>query len=315
MQQKSIQLWGPTGAGKDWLLRGFIKETELFSQTDPDYFYQMKEIHRDGSDDVGISSVPTNDPTAQHQDLLFEFRRSPKKPAEDYLAIHRIVIQNGKGSDMIRVIQDGQTYDTGLELPLNSDFHILVLDIPQTSLHKNRSDSPPSTTNGEEEDDIFGIGAQEENVPQADQQENAAWGIQDYFRFIQNFFALIDHTNKNVALCMTKADQQAYGGDPWQILERRYGLSLSRFIEMQQQFHRIDVFYTSAAGFMKNPGGMQPNINPQTGEILNEERWVPIKTALPFFWFFEIIEMEYWKNTPRLFRSPKPPKYPKPFSY
>ena len=106
----------------------------------------------------------------------------------------------------------------------------------------------------------------------------------------ETYFAALQRTpnRRNLAVCLTKSDQLNDRGDPWPILQRRYGSLVRREFEVRSQRHNIQIFVTSAAGFIKQDGRVMPNS--QNGALRDPARWNPVNTAAPFFWLFEQIE-------------------------
>ncbi len=119
---------------------------------------------------------------------------------------------------------------------------------------------------------------------------SSTWRVRDYVQFMRLLLAAIGRNKRrNLAVCMTKSDQTMnLKGNPWDILQHRYSLELRNHLEINRQWHNIEVFNTSAAGFIKRNG--RPDANFINGKLLNPDRWRPVNTAAPFFWIFEQIE-------------------------
>lgn len=293
-QQTSIALWGPTGAGKDWLFRSFAKELEHYNRSDHDFHYQVGEIEPGQGDPVPLTGeAPLNiPPTTRSDDVHYLFERVALIQDEPHLLSarnHDIVIHNDKGQNMVDSLNDPLAFEDTFQTLVNSQNIFLVLGIPteeteSTPVHQvsQQSDEPDPWVN-----QAKGLG--EGYTSFSSNAANLPWSRVEYQNFIKRLFAALDKTpGRNLAVCLTKSDQFNDSGDPWLILQRRFGMMMRRELEVRRQRHNISVFLTSAAGYLKLGDKVMANF--QNGTVRDPKRWQPVNTAAPFFWIFEQIE-------------------------
>ena len=292
-------LWGPTGAGKDWLIYGFIKE--IFERSDSQFLYQLTRpgLTPGSNEEVVFPEAPTHAPTTEARDDLYFFqrirrgentgRRLPHTPPK-----HRINILNDAGQNLTGCLEDDQEFRNAYEVLLGAQNIILVLGIPEEPLQFNRK----VETTARMSDDLF-------------TGYTSPWTSENYSKFLHRFFHLIEgRPPKNIAICLTKMDQESTARTAEETLKIRYGdLILQRIKNYQQQrHHNIQFFPTSAAGFVREHGQLVANIQ---GNILKEEKkWRPIKTAWPFFWIFDQIEYKQEEKNRMFFRPQNFDHYP-----
>jgi hypothetical protein len=99
-----------------------------------------------------------------------------------------------------------------------------------------------------------------------------------------------DGRRRNLAICMSKVDLLDYAGNPWVMLEYRYGQALRNLLERYRQSHNIEVFATTSAGYYYQKDKWVPNF--AGGLLIDTDHWRPVNAAQPFFWIFERIERE-----------------------
>lgn len=214
-----------------------------------------------------INTMPQ--PTEKGEAIWLDFSRILKpshKKENPYLHnhYHFVRIINDKGEDLVGATQELFEHKGFRQLLKEAKCFILVLDIPndQKSLMPDES--------------LVDI-----------------WDAKKYYENVDMFFKVLeeesDGKRRNIAICMTKADKCVCYGDPWEILGRRYNEDLRRLVSKKKDTHNIEVFYISATGFLE--------------ESESNLRYPPIRTpinaAMPFFWFFEIIEKERLHTKPR----------------
>lgn len=325
--QTHIALWGPTGAGKDWLFRAFAKELEFFNRTDNGFQFEIFETHPGDSTPMPlISAPPEQSPTPSFEDHNYQFRRTAtvRDAAHQISAqTHDIILHNNKGSDLVNSLDDRVVFEDTFQVLLDAQSILLVLGIPEdmkgaehTVPDVPASSPEPNFLDSEmNEQPIFPNGITDAHFSGSPRWIN--WSRTEYLNFMQLFLSSLGKSpRRNLAVCMTKSDQLNYRGDPMEILQRRYGDALRRLLEVHRHNHNIEVFISSAAGYLKQDGRLMPNF--QNGSIRDLTRWNPVNTAAPFFWVFEQIERERLQKGFALFRSGNKKLYipyprPRPF--
>jgi hypothetical protein len=287
-QQTQIAMWGPTGAGKDWLILSFAKELEYYNslnRQEREFHYELGELQLGDSIPLPLSPEPPIDiaPTTDVDDLHYIFERIPVIQDSSHITSsfrHDIMIHNDKGQNLVDCLQDPYSFEGVYQNLISSQNIFLVLGIPIDKAQTENFSSALST-------DLMNEVQFDGNKTPA---QATAWRVRDYVQFMRLLLAAIGrNTRRNLAVCMTKSDQTMnLKGNPWDILQHRYSLELRNHLEINRQWHNIEVFNTSAAGFIKRNG--RPDANFSNGKLLDPERWRPVNTATPFFWIFEQIE-------------------------
>lgn len=309
LPQTEIALWGQTYAGKDWLFHSFAKELEFYNLYDQDFYYRLGEIQAGSPDPIPVSPEPPLNipPTTSFNDIHYRFERIALKHdrAHDISAnSHDIIIHNDKGADLVGSLEDPISFASTYQTLINAKHIFLVLSIPGEKV------ASPNPLSQARVSDLDGMGLAldrlEKRRGSPDSEvyspgaSSATWTQEEYLKFLQLLFAMLgQNPRRNLAICMTKADQHRMSGDPWQVFQRRYGSSLRRLIEVQKNYHQIQIFLTSAAGYIKRAGRAMPNI--EEGVLRDPKRWNPVNTAAPFFWIFQNIEMDRILGTQRRF--------------
>lgn len=292
--QVNIAVWGPSNAGKDWLIQGFKKEIDSFNIDDKRYYYDIRERNpANAIDDIVDEVILPEAGTVAPVDREYIFIRSPKSNNNHSVTIpqeHHIIIHNDAGGHQVNAQNDPANFAetlTALEISKNI---LLVLGPPE-----------PDQT-GMTEPEMGSDNDSELHIPFTQDIGENAWRKQDYIRFVKTFFSAIGEKQKrNIALCMTKCDLLGFRGDEENMLLRRYGQEMMNELILQKQKgrHNIGIFATSASGFLKSEDGKLIS-NQNKRSLINSEKWEPLNCALPFFWFFEIIEKE---RSSRILRS------------
>jgi len=311
-QQTHIALWGPTAAGKDWLFRSLVKELEYYNRYDHDFHYELDEIQPGNANPIPLSAdPPLNIPgTTIFDDIHYVFRRMALRHDQAHNLSaheHNIIIHNDKGENTVNSLDDPITFESTFQTLINAQHIFLVLGIPAEDAQYPVA-RPTAVAPASEPDD-FAQQAENWNARQGGDTGNnysgtprTNWSRLDYQNFIRRFFAALDRVpGRNLAVCLTKSDQLNDRGEPWAILQRRYGSIMRREFEVRSQRHNIAVFVTSAAGFLKQDGKLMPNF--QNGALRDPNRWNPVNAAAPFFWIFEQIERARLPKKPVFFGS------------
>jgi hypothetical protein len=127
------------------------------------------------------------------------------------------------------------------------------------------------------------------------------WSKDDYYEFIRILLREFEKgPARNIAVCLTKSDQDSMHGRSWDIFERRYDKRIRSLLEMYRidpaqpenniRKHNIEVFITSSAGYLYNLTTLKYEKNFINGVLLNPDDWNPYNATSPFFWIFEQIE-------------------------
>ncbi len=266
-ERYDIVLWGPTGSGKDYLMNGFFRQAQNFDSEDE---YNYKLVYSEGTISTPGSVInKTPHSTEKEEAVWFNFSRELKSSYKNKNPYHhnhyhfaRIV--NNKGEDLVGATQELIEHKGFRELLKKAKCFILVLDIPS-----------------------------EQDTPMPNKSLVDAWDANRYYENVDMFFKVLEEESKgkrrNIAICMTKADKCVYDGDPWEILAKRYNKDLEKLIRMKKETHNVEVFYISATGFLE-----ESESNSSCPSIKT-----PINAAMPFFWFFEMIERERLHTKPR----------------
>ncbi len=309
-----IAIWGPPSVGKDWLIAGFIKEVLSCAN------YHLEISQPDGL--VLVEALPPPQQlTESREDKMYRFRR--KNQAGEIYTYHNFTIQNDSGAKMVSALENMHSSEELLDNLKESRNIILALGIPSANSEKEPSmkDEPAKVEDQLDEVDPYTqlFTHTPLNPPEISQNNlrnqttgETEWDIEAYYRFLMRFFSIIEGGHRNVAICSTKSDQENYRGEFKDIFRRRYSSRIINIIEGQRRFHEIELFCTSACGYIMNNQN-QPNF--ENGSLRDLKLWQPINTAAPFFWIFERIERARWENSNCFFRGPKPASYPRSYTY
>lgn len=301
-----IVLWGPSAVGKDTLLRAFKRQIEILSnigQRDESFTVKSENALLNEED---ATKRPVGTPNAE--DIEFEFSRAWRPPIDKsnkkskltlrYAPInhiHRGVIHNHKGGEYEKYILNPGEYKPDIEALYHDCVNFMVLlDLPQASSggadigSANLDMRLPVST------------ARQEEVGNDVKYATSLSDWSKYEKLIDELLTKLSESGpKNVAICMTKADQLEYSGKPQTVLEQRYGRSFSNMIEKHRKNHTIEIFHITSHGYTGQGIDKIPNFDPESGWLLDPTRWTPINAAMPFFWFFELAEKKRLAAKPR----------------
>lgn len=307
-RQTSISLWGPTAAGKDWLIRAFAKELELYNRRRGiDYQYTLEDLFDPQNPNPVIAEPPINiGASVTFEDFHYLFKRTPIIPDNKRFRVtyeHDIVIHNDAGINLTECLIDQNTFDRTYFTLISPRNILLILAIPD-------EDKNTQINHNILNDDTIDIST----IASLQQSNASIWTKTTYLVYLRRLFNSLDRERgkKNIAVCLTKWDLQPYIGDPWSVLQRRFDNSIVNFLRQKQQIHNIEVFVTSAVGFRREGNSFVANY--QGGTIPETNRWNPINCASPFYWIFEQIERALLP--PKRLVGPDPqmvyPSYPRP---
>lgn len=332
-QLQNIALWGPTGSGKDWLIRAFAKEIEKCNRVQkPIFEYRLSEVFSDNDTRLVSANPPDNiGPTPSVNDFHYQFVRNAfYQEYRRFEYTHNIVLHNDSGSNLVSSVIDPLQFGVTYQTVINARNLIILVTPPADSLSKRVEESDVNRINEQKTrsalDAVFEAD-QDRNPPYQEAFPVAArkdWKASDYERYI---ILLLEELRKNptpfrrnVAVCMTKSDQMgALKRRPEELFFNIFGKLRNPFTAFSKE-HNIKIFKTSSAGYFRrlNEYGLPievPNID-NNGTLLNRELWSPSGVAAPFFWIFQTIEREHFQeNRNRGLRdffvsSPDYPPYP-----
>lgn len=305
--QTQILVLGPPNSGKDWLIYAFIKELELVNQVDNNFDYGLfKYSAGENVLERVLSRVPTAETELGNTNDLYSFQRRKKTDQFDTLIsshAHQFHLYVVPGSTLSDWVNNQNGPENVLQAVVNSENILLMLDTPENtnrgehyqSMQINRDETSNSTNAFLELVEEL-IGKEQTGIPRDNSISEpqisvpAQWNIQDYQTFLQIIFNTITpESKKNVMVCMTKSDQLNFRGDSWEILQRKFGNNIYSILNAQRERHNIEIFNTSAVGYLYQNGKAIPNYS-GSGEIREEDYWKPVGTTAPFFRLFEEIE-------------------------
>lgn len=287
----NIVLWGPSGAGKDYLINGFIIETNTSGDSKNRYFYS---ITLGNEKIIPGTTIPESVPsTANAESRRLEFTRQCREETSQKLNpyhiqhFHHVVIHNNRGGELVDVTNGKSTDPTITALFELANNFIVVLDKPSNEDKKNsnESGSDAQTINGN--DVAFLLDSEKP-------QKIRTYSIKYYQDSLKMFF---DHLKVSkseaktyIAICLTKADRYGLEGDPKVVLSQCFGPETLSLIERYQADYNIRIFLTTTEGFRN------VKADPNNPKFLK-----PTNTASPFFWFFEEAEKDRLsENCPRI---------------
>lgn len=297
---EEIALWGPYGSGKSWLLRSFAKELEYYNRLndqEKDFFYELGEFLPGEQDPRPVISEPPINiaPAFKLITFKYRFKRVPRTldrrhriSAQD----HEVILNKFKWKDLVQGLDDPENYEYVMTTYVQSQNHIIALGIPYEKMAHELAiefvpDQPSSIGFSRKMGSELGVA-----VPS---QEELVISMQRLLEKIGT------RKRCNLAVCLTRADQLDITGSPWSLLEYRHGRPFRQLLESYQKIHNIEVFITSAAGYLREKGRSLPNF--MGGSLLDPERWQPFNTAAPFFWIFEQVERARLRDSSIIFRG------------
>lgn len=297
-------LWGPSGAGKDFLVWGFIRETNNINNDAKKSNIYNYEISKYGNlilpaaQEVGLPSL-----TASAESLILEFHRKcrqadKKKNPYHFEHFHHVVIHNNRGGELLKV-PEGTSEESTITTPFKTaDNFVVVMDKPSGEAEQPAEISNSNSLNvGENDleslindishDNNFVTNFQNNTSGQSTRifTNNKAF----YYTKLQQFFNYLNNNKtegkKHIAICLTKADLHNLEGEPKTVLGELFGEECLNLVNRYEEDYSIKIFLTTTEGFRN------PNANTANPTFRN-----PTNTASPFFWFFEEAEKERLKK-------------------
>lgn len=293
-----IMLWGPSGAGKDYLIQGFIKETEKIN-TD-EYEYKVDKLDEKDRPGLKLSEAPLPVSTSTSETRLLKFRREYRHKANKRKKnpfhinyYHLVEIHNNLGGDLIKIPSEDPTITAPFKTSKN---FIVVMDPPTESAGeaaKKRSSNDEGITKLIQE---FSSDDYSETVSLRDSRNSyTGHSREDQYRNLKRFFAQLDsiktESKRLVAICLTQADKHEHRGKPETTLEKLFGEACLKLIESYNNntTYSIKIFVTTTEGFDS------PKEDSGNPSIKN-----PTNAASPFFWFFEEAEKDRLRFSKRI---------------
>lgn len=316
----NIVLAGPTTVGKDWLISAFAKELSILNQSHRNNsLLRLWLQNEDGSRQLVEPNPPLNIPaTVTSRDYSYIFTRSFNSEAQRrFDAEHQIELHNDSGRAIVDALKYPEEFFPTYHTLMNSRNIILLMGPPKqdgrSTQHENHSPFPG---------DITSIDPGQVNIftqqPQfgttsgfSSEATSGDWTTSNYERFVTNLFDHISrypldsggNNRRNIAICLTKADQDRFSGTGEQAFARRYGQGIAKILSINARDHNIAFFKTSAAGMLRLENTEEPNII--NGALRNPDQWRPYGTVDPFFWIFETVERSvissrrsFWNSDP-----------------
>lgn len=282
-QETEITIWGPTQSGKDWLLKGFAKELEEHTLRSEDFIFDLRERRIGGTNFSFIKPEPPRflEPTSSPEDYILSFSRriKPTKTADNNKLstfTHYINFHNNRGSDLISAILEPNRFDFVFNSIVRSQYILITLD--------------PSFDNKESIPNINAINGKDYPLVAV----NSGLNKENYFKILTLFLDTLSQQNtpkKYLAFCITKTDSlKSNWGNSWDLLELIFGQKIFRLLSNYRSVFNMEVFATSAAGYVIRKGANISNYS--NGKLLDHENWKPFNCAAPFFWLFENREIE-----------------------
>lgn len=254
--QSSFAFWGPSGAGKTWLLKSFARALTQFnvggSRQDKEFNYTLTM----GGQPVSPTAPGQVDPTqvATINDTRYEFKRANNDDSNAHVysaQVHTIGLADAAGIDLQNLS------DAKVNVSLrNADSVLVILD-------------PILITSG-------------------------AISIDEYNNMVSymlNFLAQ-NPKKRSIAVCISKVDQLGVAGRrPEEVVDMFFGeMMLNQFKGFASSTEAdIAWFLVSAMGYLSGQT-VQPNFDPNTQYMIDPNNWKPYNVEQPFFWLFEQVE-------------------------
>lgn len=278
----TIAFWGPTGAGKTWLMKAFQKELDYYNEEDPEFEYTLTAVNPP----LVVASLD-NIPNIGPRTAEWTFERRPKKKSRKHnissIFRYHIELQDDKGANTLEMLQNPQVYlQTYARISL-ADCVIAALD--------------PTLLPAAEASPVMLYTFESVYAQQSMNRPGFEAIIIDrvgYAQLISTLCGLIVKNQsvdrkKHLALCVTKIDwSRLRGREPKQVLELLFGRDMLYAYAVHENSLSIESFVTSAGGYFRG----ESNVDPSTGDLKYPNNWDPYNVAASFFWLFESLEKE-----------------------
>lgn len=293
-QPTEIAIWGPTQSGKDWLYKGFAKELEHYDQNSEDFNFVLQE-RRVGSDQFKLSiATPPDDirPTSYEEDYIVRFARKPKpgKNRDEILLsshYHDINFHNNRGANLIASVLEYSDNFEPTRLSIERSRYLLIVLDPNFDKTSPEGQTYFQDNNSDMQDEFPDIAL------------HPGLSKENYYQMLLKLLEILSNANvpdRHLAICITKTDTlKITSYNTWSLLERAFGQKIFKLFNTYRNIFKIEVFATSAAGYIRKKGESVPNF--AKGKLIDTENWRPINCAAPFFWIYQNKEIERIKLT------------------
>ncbi len=254
-------LWGPTGSGKDWVIRSFARSLEQYNNEKSQRYdkdFEHIVYNSDGVTPEKIHAPEVNlnaTRTGQAEDTvwIYERRGRQKTPVHIVSAhTHEILITNSAGVHS----QDLDNYAVNFTFE-NANCLLVLLD-------------PTLVKNG-------------------------IVSMEGYQTMVNNLLSQLGKPSNGdkrfIAACVTKNDQlktKRPAAREEMILNFGAGMDEVFRVHTKSSGVELEVFSISSYGFLKD--GKTPNYNDELSNLKDKDSWTPINVEQPFFWLFEKVE-------------------------
>lgn len=310
-------VWGPTGSGKDWLFKSFVRELEYYNRKQSGGFqYSLSSKEQQDEDFVrDYPEAPENKPSSIREDIWYQFERIPITQDDAHRIsahVHRIVLHNNKGADLLDSVKTPDLFEQAFQaLRISQNILITMDPTSATSSKVKKAGAKLAERALELDQDYDGSLLPPALQPTNSEAASRPINKSEYYEFLSRLLDRLSTSTPGtggkyrLAVCLTKYDSLRLAGTNWNILESVFGRDIRTLLEGYRSHFHIEAFLTSAAGFIETPDrGKIPNINIKDGNILDFNRWEPWNVSAPFFWVFENNERDRISDTSaRLYRE------------
>ncbi len=256
--------WGPTGSGKDWMLRSFARALEQYNDNRSDrYDGQFQHTLAFGNG----RPLPTEPPPpgviiptlegAAYDDRFRYSRVGRSRPMTKAQRVsshsHEILVTNAAGGDTVNL---ERSFEVGATLQ-SAQCVLMLLDHTLIS-------------------------------------ETGALTGQGYINMVRDFLdylePLPDRKRRYIAACLTKVDRLTIIRDAGEAVRLTFGRGMEQLLTSYS--HRgteVRFFAVSAFGFLRAEN-RKPNLDGEKVYLQDPYHWRPHNVEQPFFWLFEQME-------------------------
>lgn len=264
----NIAMWGITGSGKTWMLHAFAKELAWYNENDPQFTYTLLDGNNRALALPNPPDATDLAPTEMPEDRTWMFERKGRDSASRRHLIsshvHRIVVHDNRGSDLVDVVSK------------NENENAIILSVLQASSNLIVTLDPTAV----EDAPLIG--------PVKSQQQYKKYEYEQFIRGLVNRILERNNTGR-LAICLSKADLVRLYLPVEKIIEALYGEGFARALTNPKLTVRF--FRVSSVGTVRLSDGRRvTNISDGLNVLKVPEKWDPVNVVSPFFWLFEEIE-------------------------
>ena len=283
---KNLIFWGMPGSGKASLINGFSKELLRYSQMDAKFQYLLSIVL-----DSREMTPYLPDPTFSHFDNLstelLVFERSLKddsKYRDKIINCHKHYLQ---------ILKDPNLFETFFTDSEDAGFLFLILDPTRVEGGNIGNKSLNSIDELLKEFGSDLINDTEEDKVEKIERSEYATVVRS---MLEKYSTQNNSRNWMLAICISKYEVAGLQPQPTATLatvQELFGVSMVETLMAFQPYFanakNPNIFPVSAYGFL-DESMTRPNYDPDTGKLLDEEKWKPWNVSSPFFWAFETLE-------------------------